>query len=185
MGSNPAVLTLRKGKPTGDGSRPENGRAMSLEGSTPSPSACALGRVAKALVHQTSQVGSIPTGHSRGSANGRLPVFEPGDGGSIPSPRTFLRLLNLKWKQTAGQLLLVRNAWLWPRRALVRFQPPQRISDLGFWISDLSRLSRAVVQSEIENPKSEMFSGSWSNRKTPVLQTGDSGAIPGESTGKG
>lgn len=30
---------LRKGKPTGDGSRPESGRAMSLEGSTPSPSA--------------------------------------------------------------------------------------------------------------------------------------------------
>jgi hypothetical protein len=29
----------RKGKPIGDGSRPENGRAISLEGSTPSPSA--------------------------------------------------------------------------------------------------------------------------------------------------
>ena len=29
----------RKGKPTGDGSRLESGRAMSLEGSTPSPSA--------------------------------------------------------------------------------------------------------------------------------------------------
>src|SRR5581483_3604714 len=29
----------RKGKPTGDGRRLENGRAMSLEGSTPSPSA--------------------------------------------------------------------------------------------------------------------------------------------------
>ena len=31
-----------KGEPIGDGSRPENGRAMSLEGSTPSPSACAV-----------------------------------------------------------------------------------------------------------------------------------------------
>src|SRR5271165_5322729 len=29
----------RKGKPTGDGTRPEPGRATSLEGSTPSPSA--------------------------------------------------------------------------------------------------------------------------------------------------
>ena len=73
----------------GDGRRPENGRAMSLEGSTPSPSAfCALGRAAKALVFQTSEVGSIPTGHSRGSANGGLPGFEPGDEGSTPSPRT-------------------------------------------------------------------------------------------------
>jgi hypothetical protein len=39
-GSNPAIQTdRRKGKPTGDGTRPEPGRATSLEGSTPSPSA--------------------------------------------------------------------------------------------------------------------------------------------------
>jgi hypothetical protein len=38
-GSNPAIQTdRRKGKPTGDGTRPEPGRATSLEGSTPSPS---------------------------------------------------------------------------------------------------------------------------------------------------
>ena len=30
---------MRKGKPKGDGTRLESGRAMSLEGSTPSPSA--------------------------------------------------------------------------------------------------------------------------------------------------
>jgi hypothetical protein len=89
-GSIPAAAALRKGKPTGDGSRPENGRAMSLEGSTPSPSAfCALGRAAKALVFQTSKVGSIPTGHSRGSANGRPAVFEAAHEGSTPSPRTW------------------------------------------------------------------------------------------------
>ena len=33
---------MRKGKPKGDGTRLEPGRAMSLEGSTPSPSACSL-----------------------------------------------------------------------------------------------------------------------------------------------
>src|SRR5712692_8714008 len=49
---------------------------------------CALGRAAKALVFQTSEVGSIPTGHSWGSANGRLPGFEPGDEDSTASPRT-------------------------------------------------------------------------------------------------
>ena len=38
-GSNPAIQTERKGKPIGDGSGLENRRAMSLEGSTPSPSA--------------------------------------------------------------------------------------------------------------------------------------------------
>jgi hypothetical protein len=38
-GSNPAIQTERKGKPIGDGGGPENRRAMSLEGSTPSPSA--------------------------------------------------------------------------------------------------------------------------------------------------
>ena len=34
---------MRKGKPTGDGTRFETGRAMSLEGSTLSPSACSRG----------------------------------------------------------------------------------------------------------------------------------------------
>ena len=38
-GSIPVAAALRKGKPTGDGSGFENRRAMSLEGSTPSPSA--------------------------------------------------------------------------------------------------------------------------------------------------
>jgi hypothetical protein len=61
----------------GDGSRPENGRALSLESSTLSPSAsCALGRSAKAPVFQTGKAGSIPAGHSRGSANSRPAVFE-------------------------------------------------------------------------------------------------------------
>lgn len=48
----------------------------------------------KAPVLQTGQAGSIPAGHfvvrrrqDRGSANGRLPGFEPGGGGSNPSPR--------------------------------------------------------------------------------------------------
>jgi hypothetical protein len=66
-GSNSAIQTDgRKGKPTGDGTRPEPGRAMSLEGSTPSPSAerSARGRAAEASVFQTGQAGSTPAGHS-------------------------------------------------------------------------------------------------------------------------
>src|SRR5262245_45117532 len=92
-GSIPVTAALRKDKPIGDGSGLENRRAMSLGGSTPSPSAStkrrALGRAAKAPAFQAGQAGSIPAGHSRGSANGRLPAFEAGDGGSNPSPRTF------------------------------------------------------------------------------------------------
>src|SRR5947209_20491103 len=51
------VKEQRKGKPTGDGTRPEPGRATSLEGSTPSPSAdgrtCRLGhwRAQVAVTH--------------------------------------------------------------------------------------------------------------------------------------
>ena len=99
-GSIPATAAwIRKVKPTGDGSRPESGRAMSLEGSTPSPSALrALGRPAEAPAFQAGEAGSTPgtdaqrwSWHSRGSVNGRPPGFEPGDGGSIPSPRTSLR----------------------------------------------------------------------------------------------
>ena len=66
-GSNPAIQTdRRKGKPTGDGTQPEPGRATSLEGSTPSPSAerSARGRAAQASVFQTGQAGSTPAGHS-------------------------------------------------------------------------------------------------------------------------
>ena len=69
-GSNPAIQTdRRKGKPTGDGTRPEPGRATSLEGSTPSPPAerGARGRAAEASVFQTGQAGSTPAGHSADS----------------------------------------------------------------------------------------------------------------------
>src|SRR5439155_91948 len=41
-----------------------------------------------APVFQTGQAGSIPAGHSRGSANGRPAVFEAAHEGSTPSPRT-------------------------------------------------------------------------------------------------
>jgi hypothetical protein len=113
----PPVLYAWKGKPMGDGSRFENGRAMSLGGSTPPPSASIdAGFVQRqdpwlptrrrgfdprtpywhacpwpsgeAPASQVGQAGSTPAGHSRGSANGRLPGFEPGDAGSSPAPRT-------------------------------------------------------------------------------------------------
>jgi hypothetical protein len=77
----PQLVLNRKVKPIGDGSRLESGRAMSLGGSTPSPSAsCALGRRWR---HWSSPV--------RGSASGRPPGFEPGDGGSSPPPRACRR----------------------------------------------------------------------------------------------
>jgi hypothetical protein len=59
----------RKGKPMGDGSRPENGRALSLEGSTPSPSAgcdCPRGAAWSARHPVTVEVmGSNPIGDAR------------------------------------------------------------------------------------------------------------------------
>ena len=57
---------MGKGKPKGDGTRLETGRAMSLEGSTPSPSASTL----------------------RDWSNGTTPGFQPGDRGSTPRSRT-------------------------------------------------------------------------------------------------
>src|SRR5262249_30052059 len=45
----------RKGKPTGDGTRPEPGRATSLEGSTPSPSAERNVPVAERPRHRSSK----------------------------------------------------------------------------------------------------------------------------------
>ena len=57
---------MGKGKPKGDGTRLEPGRAMSLEGSTPSPSAC----------------------KPRDWSKGTTPGFQPGDRGSTPRSRT-------------------------------------------------------------------------------------------------
>ncbi len=57
---------MGKGKPKGDGTRLEPGRAMSLEGSTPSPSAC----------------------KPRDWSKGTTPGFQPSAWGSIPRSRT-------------------------------------------------------------------------------------------------
>ena len=66
----------------------------------------------KAPVLQTGQAGSIPAGHfavhcrdDRGSANGRLPGFEPGGGGSNPSPRASHRVCS-------GAVAVGSDAWL-------------------------------------------------------------------------
>jgi hypothetical protein len=86
-GSNPAVLTYCGGTRAGTGRRlltaPTQVRFLP-------PQLCALGRAAKVPAFQAGEAGSIPAGHSRGSANGRLPGFEPGDAGSSPAPRTLV-----------------------------------------------------------------------------------------------
>src|SRR5207244_698254 len=67
----------------------ENGRAMSLEGSTPSPSAFVL--LAEWQRCWSSKPDSwvrFPQGTLGDRLTGRLPGLEPGDEGSTPSPRT-------------------------------------------------------------------------------------------------
>src|SRR5947207_1881673 len=72
-GSNPAVLTYCGGTRAGTGRRlltaPTQVRFLP-------PQLCALGRAAEVPAFQAGEAGSIPAGHSRGSANGRLPGFE-------------------------------------------------------------------------------------------------------------
>ena len=103
----PQLTTIRKGKPTGDGSRLESGRAaMPWEFDSPSFRLRALGRAAKAPAFQAGEASSTLAGHSRGSANGRLPGFEPGDGGSSPSPRTSLAM-------AVSQEHMIRGSCCW------------------------------------------------------------------------
>ena len=66
------------------------------------PPSCALGRSAEAPAFQAGEAGSIPAGHSRGSASGRPSGFEPGDGGSTPPPRTRLKPCVSQGKADAG-----------------------------------------------------------------------------------
>ena len=93
---------------------------MSLEGSTPSPSAstCALGRAAKVPGFQPGEAGSIPAGHSdsfgdRLTAGCRAlnPVMQVQV--LLPEPLKLMR----------GRLTVGRDAL--NVLVLVRFQPPQ------------------------------------------------------------
>ena len=93
----PPQLVIRKVKPIGDGSPFEAGRAMSLAGSTPSPSAlrAPLAERQRLQPSKLARWVRLPQGALRNMIgdrlSGRLPGFEPGDGGSNPSPRAFFR----------------------------------------------------------------------------------------------
>ena len=91
---------FRKGKPMGDGTRLETGRAMSLEGSTPSSSAASFRRAprapGRAVRHQSSKLDrrvQLPRGTLGNRLTGRLPDFESGGGGSNPPSRTWPELV--------------------------------------------------------------------------------------------
>jgi hypothetical protein len=95
----PQLTTIRKGKPTGDGSRLESGRAAMPWEFDPSffrlhvPLAERQGLQPSKLARPTLRVGARFDSrralfHDRGSANGRPPAFEADYGGSSPSPRT-------------------------------------------------------------------------------------------------
>ena len=91
---------FRKGKPMGDGTRLETGRATSLEGSTPSSSAASFRRAprapGRAVRHQSSKLDrrvQLPRGTLGNRLTGRLPDFESGGGGSNPPSRTWTELV--------------------------------------------------------------------------------------------
>jgi hypothetical protein len=91
---------FRKGKPMGDGTRLETGRATSLEGSTPSSSAVSFRRAprapGRAVRHQSSKLDrrvQLPRGTLGNRLTGRLPDFESGGGGSNPPSRTWAELV--------------------------------------------------------------------------------------------
>ena len=91
---------FRKGKPMGDGTRLETGRATSLEGSTPSSSAVSFRRAprapGRAVRHQSSKLDrrvQLPRGTLGNRLTGRPPDFESGGGGSNPPSRTWTELV--------------------------------------------------------------------------------------------
>src|SRR5262249_6277400 len=95
-GSNPAIQTLkRKGKPTGDGTRLLPGRALRLEGSTPSPSALQV-PVAERPRRRSSKPNRrvrLPPGtlNDAGGPGGETDIMAPSEGagpGSTPGRGT-------------------------------------------------------------------------------------------------
>jgi hypothetical protein len=112
--------------------RPESGRAMSLEGSTPSLSACTcpwpIGRGTRLPTWTGGFDSRRALWFVRGWANGTLPGFEPGDEGSIPSPRASTLGRTYRGQSCHRQLLRGRLTAGWDAlnvSVLVRFQPPQ------------------------------------------------------------
>ena len=109
----PPQLAIRKVKPTGDGSRPESGRAMSrppLHGGARGFDSLTFRLVRPWPIgtrHQPSKLNRrvrFPQGAlecDRGSASGRLPGLEPGDGGSTPPPRTCDETAVSRWENDA------------------------------------------------------------------------------------
>ncbi len=161
-----------------------------LGSSTLPPSAsCALGRSAKAPAFQAGEAGSISAGHFhskivkliRGSANGRLPGFEPGGGGSNPSPRTSDRGCCLSKQIDPRQLLLVVT--------------PGSEQEAGGSIPPLGTYSTEVIRPDeepvlktgvrcigiVSSSLTASPLGSSSNRKTSAPQAGNPGATPGGS----
>ena len=103
----------RKGKPTGDGSRLENGRAMSLEGSTSSPSAFLCPWPSGEGTGLPNQPGGFDSHRALSIGDrltGRLPGFEPGDEGSTPSPRTLASAAVSRRSLISGRLLTGRTS---------------------------------------------------------------------------
>ena len=105
---------------------------MSLEGSTPSPSACTCPWPIGRGTSLPSWTGGFDSRRAlwfvRGWANGTLPGFEPGDEGSIPSPRASTRGRTYRGHSCHRQLLRGRLTAGWDAlnvSVLVRFQPPQ------------------------------------------------------------
>lgn len=115
-GSIPATAARstrrRKDKPMGDGSRLESGRAIHALGvrlsllppgwhaGTRSPASCLRRQAPARRLPHLASVTSV--GVARGSANGRLPGFEPGDGRSNRPPRTLWVVRRLKKELLRG-----------------------------------------------------------------------------------
>jgi hypothetical protein len=137
---------------------PKTAEQQCLEGSTPSPSACqeggrwGLGGPPRRPPPPRRSQSERPT-HARGSANGRLPRFERGDEGSIPSPRIPRRPARIRqlaerlglnpsacgfdshsghWRRLGRQLADHRD--LESRMLWVQL-PPEPLAELSSWSS--------------------------------------------------
>jgi hypothetical protein len=119
----------------------------------------------------------LPAEHSRGSANGRPPGFEPGCGGSNPSPRTFTQTITAgssNGRMGRSERLDVGSTPTPAVQAMEVIRPRPTFGRCPGACLENRWRRRAACGFESHGFRSQDVKGSSSNRKTPAPQAGPS-----------
>lgn len=115
-------------------------------------------------------------GPIRGSANGRPPAFEAGHAGSNPAPRIWWSLFIVLSSLSVVCCGSVGGGVGQKRKT--KNQEPKNMEVIRPDEDPVSKTGDEATRLWVRVPRLPLILGPSSNRKTPVLQTGNLGATP-------